>query len=47
MTLSQLLANADSRELGLWTALYQIEAKEQQTRDLVAKAHAARRTRRR
>jgi hypothetical protein len=43
MTLGQLFREADSRELGLWIALYSIEADEQHKRDLVAKAEAARR----
>jgi hypothetical protein len=45
MTLSQLFANADSRELGLWMARAAIEAEEQKKRDLMARAEAARRKR--
>lgn len=46
MTLSQLLANADSRELGLWMAKAKLEAEESHTenknRELLAKATGAR-----
>jgi hypothetical protein len=45
MTLKQLFEHADSRELGLWTALYQIEAAEQQKRALIARAEAGLRKR--
>ena len=45
MTLAQLFANADSRELGLHIALDQLKAREQHLSDLSAKAQAARRKR--
>jgi hypothetical protein len=38
MTLSQLFANADSRELGLWMAKAAIEAEAQHGRDLISRA---------
>lgn len=47
MTLSQLLANADSRELTLWRALYDMEAEQRSNDALAAKAEAALRTARR
>ena len=45
MTLAQLFANADSRELGLWMALHHLEAKEHNLTNLANKAAAARRSR--
>jgi len=42
-TLAELLANADSRELGLWMARDIQKAKEQQLKDLVTRAEGARR----
>lgn len=45
MTLAQLFANADSRELGLWIALHQQEAREHNLANLANKAAAARRSR--
>ena len=45
MTLAQLFANADSREIGLWAALYRLEYEEQSLRDLAARAETARKNR--
>jgi hypothetical protein len=42
MTLNDLFTRADSRELGLWLALYDLEAKEQNASNLAAKAQQAR-----
>lgn len=46
MTLSQLLANADSRELTLWRAYFDLEAEQRSNDALAAKAEAALRNRR-
>ena len=40
-SLAEIMA-LDSREIGLWMALYSMEAEEQHNRDLIAKAEAAR-----
>ena len=40
-TLTDLFARTTSEELGLWTALYLIEAEEQNNNALKAKAEAA------
>ena len=45
MTLAQLFANADSRELGLWLARDRLKAEQQRLDNLAAKAEAARRKR--
>ena len=45
MTLAQLLANADSRELGMWLARDLAKAEEQHNNALAARAEAALRTR--
>ena len=41
MTLAQLLDNADSRELSLWLALYELEGDEAGNRALAARAESA------
>jgi hypothetical protein len=43
MTLKQLFANADSRELGLWMGFYRWEHDEQYKRDLAQRAESIRR----
>jgi len=45
MTLRQLFENADSRELGLWIALYDQENKEASLQNLAARAEANRKKR--
>jgi hypothetical protein len=42
MTVSQLLVNTDSEELGLWMSLRLMESEEKRNQNLMAKANAIR-----